>query len=76
MSEAKLEKEILDDPDTDILPEWLEKAESAVPNKKRLISLRIDSEVIDWFKTSGDGYQSRINAVLRTFMQIKRLKRD
>lgn len=37
-----------------------------VPNKE-LISLRIDQDVIEWFKAQGPGYQSRINAVLRAF---------
>ena len=31
------------------------------------ISLRIDREVLEWFKAQGDGYQTRMNAVLRAF---------
>ena len=34
---------------------------------KELISLRIDHDVIEWFKAQGPGYQTRINAVLRAF---------
>jgi hypothetical protein len=34
---------------------------------KGLISLRIDQDVIEWFKAQGPGYQTRINAVLRAF---------
>ncbi|HJU09132.1 MAG TPA: BrnA antitoxin family protein [Rhodanobacteraceae bacterium] len=34
---------------------------------KTAVSLRIDQDVLDWFKTQGPGYQSRINAVLRAF---------
>ena len=37
-----------------------------VPNKD-LISLRIDQDVIEWFKAQGPGYQTRINSVLRAF---------
>ena len=37
-----------------------------VPSKS-LISLRIDQDVIEWFKGQGPGYQTRINAVLRAF---------
>jgi len=37
-----------------------------VPNKE-LISLRIDQDVIEWFKAQGPGYQTRINSVLRAF---------
>lgn len=34
---------------------------------KELISLRIDQDVIEWFKAQGPGYQTRINFVLRAF---------
>ena len=37
-----------------------------VPSKAS-ISLRIDREVLDWFKAQGPGYQTRMNAVLRAF---------
>ncbi len=34
---------------------------------KSSISLRVDREVLDWFKAQGPGYQTRMNAVLRAF---------
>lgn len=34
---------------------------------KTSISLRVDPDVLAWFKAQGDGYQTRINAVLRAF---------
>ena len=34
---------------------------------KSSISLRVDQDVLEWFKTQGAGYQTRINAVLRAF---------
>ena len=37
--------------------------------KKCLLSLRVDSDVIDWFKSQGAGYQSRMNALLRAYME-------
>jgi uncharacterized protein (DUF4415 family) len=37
------------------------------PPKKVSISLRIDADVLEWFKAQGEGYQTRINAVLREF---------
>ncbi|MEX1086757.1 MAG: BrnA antitoxin family protein [Steroidobacteraceae bacterium] len=37
--------------------------------KKSLLSLRVDSDVIDWFKSKGAGYQSRMNALLRAYME-------
>lgn len=37
--------------------------------RKAPISLRVDPEVLDWYKASGPGYQTRMNAVLRAFME-------
>lgn len=34
---------------------------------KEAISLRVDQDVLEWFKAQGPGYQTRINAVLRAF---------
>ncbi len=37
--------------------------------RKRQITLRIDADVLEWFKAQGKGYQSRINALLRAYME-------
>jgi uncharacterized protein (DUF4415 family) len=37
--------------------------------KKSLLSLRVDSDVLEWFRAQGRGYQSRMNALLRAFMK-------
>ena len=37
--------------------------------RKSLLSLRIDSDVIEWFRSQGPGYQSRMNALLRAYMK-------
>jgi len=34
---------------------------------KSAISLRLDADVLDWFRSQGPGYQTRINAVLRAY---------
>lgn len=36
---------------------------------KSLLSLRIDSDVLQWFRAQGRGYQSRMNALLRAYMK-------
>src|ERR1700687_5980866 len=38
------------------------------PSKKTLLSLRVDSDVVEWFRAQGRGYQSRMNALLRAYM--------
>ena len=44
-------------------------ARLVVPDVKKAISLRVDQEVLDFFKSQGKGYQTRINAVLRSYME-------
>jgi uncharacterized protein (DUF4415 family) len=39
---------------------------------KASISLRVDADVLDWFRSTGAGYQSRMNAVLRAFKEAAR----
>jgi uncharacterized protein (DUF4415 family) len=38
---------------------------------KSLVSLRIDTDVLAWFKKQGPGYQSRMNALLRAYMEAR-----
>lgn len=38
-----------------------------VPSRKTQIALRVDDDVLAWFKAQGAGYQTRMNAVLRAF---------
>ena len=38
---------------------------------KRQITLRLDPDVIDFFKRTGKGYQTMMNAVLRKYMQAQ-----
>lgn len=40
--------------------------------RKKLISLRVDPAVLEFFKAQGPGYQTRMNAVLTAYMQVKK----
>lgn len=40
-----------------------------VAKAKAQITLRIDSDVLDWFKSQGRGYQTQINQLLRAYME-------
>jgi uncharacterized protein (DUF4415 family) len=42
-----------------------------MPARKKGICIRVDEDVLDFFKKEGEGYQRRINAVLRSYMQQK-----
>jgi uncharacterized protein (DUF4415 family) len=72
MTEDELEAAIANDPDwaefKDI--DWSD-AVLVVPPRKQAISIRVDEDVLNFFKKEGDGYQRRINAVLRSYMQQK-----
>ena len=39
------------------------------PITKRQLTLRLDSDVIEWFKKQGSGYQTKMNALLRAYMK-------
>jgi uncharacterized protein (DUF4415 family) len=49
--------------------EFWRKAEIVFPQQKQPVSLRIDSDILNWFKHRGKGYQSKINAVLRSYVK-------
>ena len=51
---------------------WFQQAIVLTPERKVPISLRIDREVVDWFKAHGKRYQSRMNAVLKAYVQAHR----
>ncbi len=47
---------------------FFERAQVRLPKKKRSVSLRLDPDVLEWFKHQGRGYQTRINAVLKAYV--------
>ncbi len=57
----------------DLPPGWtgVEEAHPVHPPKVRL-TLRLDGDVAAWWRSQGEGYQSRINAVLRLYMSAKK----
>jgi uncharacterized protein (DUF4415 family) len=44
-------------------------AQVRMPKRKKAVSLRLDPDVLDWFKHEGKGYQTKINAVLRSYAE-------
>lgn len=55
----------------ELAEDFFANAELQMPDSKKAVSLRIDPDVLEWHKTRGPGYQTRINAVLRMYMQAK-----
>ncbi len=48
---------------------FLRSVEMKITPEKNPISLRVDADVLDWMKSQGKGYQSRINAILRSYYE-------
>jgi uncharacterized protein (DUF4415 family) len=75
LSEAKLEQAIAEDPDSDpplleAPPGWPAFAQIITPKApKKLMSLRLDQEVVDFFKAQGPGYQTAMNGVLLAYVR-------
>jgi uncharacterized protein (DUF4415 family) len=76
MSQADIER--LADEDEGLLPEgWENTVMLGLPPRKKDVHIRLDADILDWFKSHGTGYQTRINAVLRSFVQTRqRLEHD
>jgi uncharacterized protein (DUF4415 family) len=71
---AAMPDEQIDYSDAPYLPNavWT-KASEQLPRTKKQITLRIDAEVLEFFKHKGARYQSRMNAVLRSYVEAHKL---
>jgi uncharacterized protein (DUF4415 family) len=58
----------------DLPADFWSEADIVVPPPKQAISLRVDQDVLAWFKEQGPRYQTKMNAVLRTY--VSRAKTD
>jgi len=74
LTDEEIEASIANDPDWSDDWNWSEGV-LVLPPKKKAISIRVDEDVLDYFRKDGAGYQRRMNAVLRSYMQQKRKKR-
>lgn len=71
LTDEDIARAVASDPDAAPIDlDWSD-AVLVIPPKKKAISIRVDEDVLDYFKSQGDGYQRRINAVLRSYMQQK-----
>src|SRR5690606_195967 len=71
LTDEEIEAAVRDDPDAAPLltKGWFEGAEVVEPPGKELISIRLDRDVLDHFRASSRRYQTKINAVLRAYME-------
>ena len=72
---AAIREEDIDYSDIPELDEMFWKnAELRMPESKDRITVRIDHDVLEWLKSQGPGYQTRMNAILRTYMEAQQPK--
>jgi len=72
LTDQEIEAAVRSDPDAAPLDVDWSQAVLVMPPKKKAISIRVDPDVLDYFKNEGAGYQRRINAVLRSYVEQKR----
>ena len=62
--------------DYDEIPEqgaaFFKSAVLRMPEPKSTVTMRLDKDVLEWFKAQGKGYQTRINVLLRAYMDAKK----
>jgi uncharacterized protein (DUF4415 family) len=74
-SEADIERMAGDDAENPATAEedWAD-AQIGLPPRKTRIHASLDKDVVDWFRRQGRGYQTRMNAVLRKYMEAQSAK--
>ncbi len=74
--DAQIDAQIAADADTApaLDAEWFRTADILMPPDagKEAVSLRLDGDVLAWFRNQGSGYQTRMNAVLRAYVHHKK----
>lgn len=69
MTKADIEAHVASDSDeAEMVMDW-DNVTVEVPQPKAVLNMRIDRDVLDFFRKTGKGYQSRINAVLRSYVE-------
>ena len=76
ITDAQLEASIATDPDeAGTVIDW-DSVSVELPKPKADLHMRVDSDVLEFFRKAGKGYQTRINAVLRSYVsRMRRSKR-
>ena len=69
LSEAELDAAARSDPNAQPTDsDFWQDADLVMPETKQSVTLRLDRDVLGWFRSHGKGYQTRINAVLRAYV--------
>ena len=71
MTEEDIQRAIAGDPDTFTVDDWTS-ADLIMPVKKRSIHMRVDPDVLEYFRSTGRGYLTRMNSVLRAYTEAQK----
>lgn len=76
LTDKEIEQAVAEDPDAQLLDaQWFRTAELVIPSsEKTRINIRLDEDIVAYFKQQGRGYQTRINDVLRAYVLSHQLK--
>lgn len=72
LTDSEIAEAVARDPDAAPLDIDWSRAELVVPQGKQAISIRVDADILAFLRAEGPGYQRRINAILRTYVDAKR----
>jgi uncharacterized protein (DUF4415 family) len=78
LTDEEIAQAMAEDPDTfEPEPGWLQRAMILRPGQPKVrVTAYFDEEVVEWFRAQGRGYQTRVNAVLRAYMESARQSRS
>jgi len=74
LTSEEIEAQVAADPDeAGMVVDW-DRVTVELPKPKADLHMRVDRDVLDYFRSTGKGYQTRINAVLRSY--VERMRHD
>jgi uncharacterized protein (DUF4415 family) len=77
MTDEEIAAAVASDPDEAGLDEeWMKNAIVTHPNQKKRVFTRLDAYVVNYFKREGRGYQNRMNAVLKAYVDAQLAKEN
>jgi uncharacterized protein (DUF4415 family) len=74
MTDEDIARAVAEDPDAAPLDIDWTKARLVLPPGKENVTLRVDRDVLAWFRATGKGFHTRMNAVLRAYMNAHQQK--
>jgi uncharacterized protein (DUF4415 family) len=72
MTDEDIARAVAEDPDVASLDTDWTKARLVLPPGKESVTLRVDRDLLAWFRGTGKGFHTRMNAVLRAYMEAHR----